>query len=301
MASHVEIHNTSSDQQICVACSHWKRTWRSLVGAWQLVWWQPVHTALPLARCSAMTPSMFRGNRQDGQSAPVITAVLKQSRCDSWRQHGRVVMSLRRGGVLQLPSQKMHVVVWSLLRYLEILIQQKIGRKDTRGILLHSYNSKQWWISVEQFTFTLETDICMYTSDEDAWARQMYTHLSWFRIFLRRIPVFITRSESGAISRTLPRWSKIWSTLRHLASFTIPTRRLRLLGTAQRAGSGIPRYPSTSGSTNGSSRISSLGWKKMASTWEASTIAFIVGSLYTACLQQAVIWWPTPTNSSWER
>jgi len=95
--------------------------------------------------------------------------------------------------------------------------------------------------------------------------------------------------------------AKFVQPFRHLASFTIPTRRLRSLGTAQHAGSRLPRNPSTSGSTKGSSRNTSLGSRKIASTGEASTMDLISGILYTAYLQQAVICRPTATNSSWER
>ena len=93
-----------------------------------------VHTTLPLARCTAITPSMLRGNPQDGHSLPAMTAVLKQSWCDSLRQHGRVATSLQRCGVLQLPSQKMQQVEWRSLRYLEILIQQ--NREERHKLII---------------------------------------------------------------------------------------------------------------------------------------------------------------------
>jgi len=79
--------------------------------------------------------------------------------------------------------------------------------------------------------------------------------------------IFIALKDSGAISNTLSKWFKISSTLRHLASLIILTRQLRSLGTAQRAGFSIPRYPSTSGSTNGSSWMSSLSWKDCIHVW----------------------------------
>ena len=62
-----------------------------------------------------------------------------------------------------------------------------------------------------------------------------------------------------------------------LASFTMPRRRFRSVGTAQRTGSSILRYPSTSGSMNGSSHRSSEGSRNTASAGEVSTIFFTIG------------------------
>ena len=80
-----------------------------------------------------------------------------------------------------------------------------------------------------------------------------WTHLNWSLIFFRRAPVFNNFRASGAISSALLRCSMIGLTPRVLASFKMPRSRFRSVGTAQRAVSGIPRYPSTSGSTKGAS------------------------------------------------
>ena len=90
-----------------------------------------------------------------------------------------------------------------------------------------------------------------------------WTHLNWSLIFFRRAPVFNNFRASWAISSALLRCSMIGLTPRVPASFKMPRSRFRSVGTAQRAGFGIPRYPSTSGSTKGSSHRLSDGSKKL--------------------------------------